>query len=44
MTPEDWVPEALEQPMDLTAEVPAGIYRWTDEEGVVHRVQAAQPA
>ena len=36
MTADDWVPEALEQPMDLTAEAPAGVYTWTDAEGVVH--------
>ena len=36
MTPEDWVPEALEQPTNLTGEVPAGVFRWTDADGVVH--------
>ena len=36
MTMDDWTPDALEQPMNLTAEAPAGVYRWTDEQGVVH--------
>ncbi len=36
MTADDWVPEALEQPTNLTGEVPSGVYSWTDEEGVVH--------
>lgn len=36
MTAQDWVPEALEQPTNLTGEVPAGVFKWTDADGVVH--------
>lgn len=36
MTAKDWVPEALEQPTNLTGEVPAGVFKWTDADGVVH--------